>query len=353
MIRPWTRFCCCLLVIGLVGAGQSTPAAAADKKADKSKSAKKPVADVAIDPNDTYALPKPRARELIAFIGRLIELKPGNDEERKEQREKVYPAIKQAAEKLAEVATDKEKKLKGYRDAMSAAMYVRALGGPNAVQRTALFDELRDSISASPTPSLYAAKAARALASQMERGDAAQAAALYREFAELLAKSKDPEIVKIAKKMEGIARRITLVGKPLELSGTTVSGGKFNWSKYRGKVVLVDFWATWCGPCKQELPNVLKNYGLYHERGFEVVGISVDDDKAALRAFLAENEIPWTTLYNGGWDVSPMANYYGVTGIPTVFLVNGEGEVVSISARGKELGDQLEKLLGPAELAEK
>ena len=136
-----------------------------------------------------------------------------------------------------------------------------------------------------------------------------------------------------------------LLGNPIDLSGKLVDGSDFDWEAYRGKVVLVDFWATWCGPCIAEAPNVRKNYDLYHDRGFEVVGISLDSKKSALDAYIKKEQVPWVNLFEdgAGWK-HPMAVKYGVGAIPTVFLVDRDGEVVSLP-RGAELGNQLRLLL--------
>jgi len=113
--------------------------------------------------------------------------------------------------------------------------------------------------------------------------------------------------------------------------------------------ILVDFWATWCGPCVQELPNVQKQYTKYHAKGFEVVGVSLDEDRAMLEKFVADNKLPWPILFEKsegeGWK-HPLATYYGISGIPTVILIGRDGKVVSLDARGEKLGEQLDKLIG-------
>ncbi|MCH8830723.1 MAG: TlpA family protein disulfide reductase [Planctomycetes bacterium] len=177
------------------------------------------------------------------------------------------------------------------------------------------------------------------------------AASLYLKLAELISKSGDKKAADFVPKLQGYARKLTLLGKKMDVKGTTVDGKPFDWSRYKGKVVLIDFWATWCRPCIFELPNVKRNYELYHQQGFEIVGISLDSRKSDLKAFLKQQAIPWTNLFgtdekNRGWE-HPMAVYYGVTGIPNVILVDRTGKVVSTNAHGQELGRLLKKLLGP------
>ncbi len=183
-------------------------------------------------------------------------------------------------------------------------------------------------------------------------GDREKAAEAYNKFAAALKKRPEEKLSRMAPRLEGLARQVNLLGKPMELEGAFVDGSKLDWSKYKGKVVLVDFWATWCGPCVAEIPNVLDEYEKYHDKGFEVLGISLDAESTRVEEFIAKREIPWKTLFGESdetraWN-HPMAIRYGVTGIPTAILVDQKGNVVSLSARGKELGKQLEKLLGAA-----
>lgn len=162
--------------------------------------------------------------------------------------------------------------------------------------------------------------------------------------------SGNEDLLSIVPLLEGIARRMALPGNPIEVSGTLLDGSQFNWESYRGKVVLVDFWATWCGPCRAEVPNVLKLYQAYHDKGFEVVGISLDEKPEQAEAYIKQTGIPWVTLFNQeesqrGWE-HPLATYYGVTGIPRAILVDQAGNVLSMRARGKNLEVGLRKLLG-------
>ena len=170
------------------------------------------------------------------------------------------------------------------------------------------------------------------------------AANALQTFGPILESSPDPKIKELGASFAGKLRLLTLPGKPMEISGDLLDGKPFNQKSLAGKVVLVDFWATWCGPCVAEIPNMLEQYEMYHAKGFEVVGISLDEDKEKVDAFIAENKIPWPIIYAGkGWQ-DPTAQFYGISGIPQLILIGRDGKVITLNARGKKLGERLAEL---------
>jgi len=124
-----------------------------------------------------------------------------------------------------------------------------------------------------------------------------------------------------------------------------VDGKSLSLANYKGKTVLVDFWATWCGPCKAELPNVIETYNKYHAKGFEIVGISLDTDKEKLKSFIKEKDMTWQQYFDGkGWQ-NKLSTQYGITAIPATFLLDGEGKIIARNVRGEALGEAVGKAL--------
>jgi thiol-disulfide isomerase/thioredoxin len=138
--------------------------------------------------------------------------------------------------------------------------------------------------------------------------------------------------------------RLEAVGKPVDIKFTAVDGREVDVSKMPGKVVLVDFWATWCGPCVAELPNVKAAYDKLHAKGFEIVGISFDDDKDKLTAFVSEKQMAWPQYFDGkGWG-NKFGQQFGVQMIPAMWLVDKKGNLRDIQAGG-DLEAKAAKLL--------
>lgn len=123
------------------------------------------------------------------------------------------------------------------------------------------------------------------------------------------------------------------VGQPLDIRFTSLDGREVDLSKLRGKVVLVEFWSTTCGPCIAEMPGVKKVYQKLHNQGFEIVAISLDDKESALRRFIKEHELPWPQHFDGkGWG-NQFALRYGIFSLPTLWLVDKRGNLHDMNAR--------------------
>jgi thiol-disulfide isomerase/thioredoxin len=168
--------------------------------------------------------------------------------------------------------------------------------------------------------------------------DPAKSNALLKE----LTGDKDP---RVAQRAQARIKQQERAKQPLDLKYTAVSGTEVDLAKMRGKVVLVDFWATWCGPCRAEVPNVVAAYKKYREKGFEVVGVSLDESKDDILQYTKEQGMTWPQHFDGrGWK-NEIAVKYGIQSIPAMWLVDKKGMIRSTNARGPELAKQIEKLL--------
>ena len=123
------------------------------------------------------------------------------------------------------------------------------------------------------------------------------------------------------------------IGQPLDIRFTALDGREVDLVKLKGKVVLVEFWSTSCGPCVAEMPAVKAAYQNLHDHGFEVVGISLDDQESGLRRFVKENQLPWPQHFDGKRWENQFAVRYGIFGIPTLWLVDKAGNLRDTDAR--------------------
>ena len=139
------------------------------------------------------------------------------------------------------------------------------------------------------------------------------------------------------------------VGKQfIDLQLKDFNGQSHRLSEYigKGKWVLIDFWASWCGPCREELPELVKVYKAFHADGFDVLGISLDDDTQAWQKAVKKMNLSWNHLSDlSGWD-SKAVEVYKVPGIPTNLLVNPKGKIVASNLTMDELADKLNEVLG-------
>lgn len=167
---------------------------------------------------------------------------------------------------------------------------------------------------------------------------------------------------------EMIARRLEVVEResqgPMELKFTAVDGREVDLAKMRGKVVLIDVWATWCQPCIAELPTIKKAYADYHDQGFEVIGITLENArlrpedtpeqveakhaaaKKRLLDFVAEWELPWPQHYDGRfWQNEIARGRFNISAVPATFLIDREGRLAAVNVRGPQLAQEVRRLL--------
>jgi peroxiredoxin len=161
-----------------------------------------------------------------------------------------------------------------------------------------------------------------------------------RDFPETQPGKNADEIIENVKKQEEgkkIQRQLVKGSKFPDFDEKDIDGKHVSVSDYKGKVVLVDFWATWCGPCVHELPNVIKAYEKHHEKGFDIIGVSLDQSQDKLKGFLKDRKVTWQQFFDGkGWG-NKLATKYGVQSIPATYLLDRDGKIIDKDLRGEAL----------------
>lgn len=199
----------------------------------------------------------------------------------------------------------------------------------------------------SGTPDLSAAEEFLKLAPKDPRGSSLLYSATFAAKEKDVKSAIEDRIVRdfpdsmYAGMIKGSRHQHEAIGKPFDLDFTdAVKGSIVSIKGLKGKVVVIDFWATWCGPCVAEMPKMKELYAKYRDQGVEFIGVSLDQPKEQggldkLKKFVKENEIGWPQYYQGkGWE-SEFSMSLGINSIPCVFIVDAEGKLYSVEARGK------------------
>lgn len=138
----------------------------------------------------------------------------------------------------------------------------------------------------------------------------------------------------------------TAIGEIAPLfDGPTPAGDRIALESFRGKVVIIDFWASWCRPCRIENPNLVRLYKRMHDKGLEIVGVSLDRNKASWERAIADDGLTWNHVSNLQYWADPIAQLYGVRSIPAAFVLDREGRIVGKNLRGAQLDAKIEELL--------
>ncbi len=156
---------------------------------------------------------------------------------------------------------------------------------------------------------------------------------------------KDYASTEAGKKATGALRRLDLASQPLAIKGPGLQNEAIDTSLYLGKPVLIVFWASWNTQVKAELPDLIKVYDKFHARGLQIVGVNVDNERADVDAFLKEHKLTWPQIFEAGGMDNRLATDFCIISLPTLFLIDAQGKVVSRNLRAAELDKQMEKLL--------
>ncbi len=223
-------------------------------------------------------------------------------------------------------------------------------------ERTILFQHL-DHLDLVDSPQEASGLEQRMVAFLHDYPDDPRGSSMQVRRADLLARSDPAKVRPLLDELSGSANpkvaaaargRIALIalGKaPLDWKFTALDGREVDFTHLRGRVILIDYWASWCPDCLRALPQVLAVYRQYHDKGLEVVGISLDNDQAALVSFLKKRDMPWPEYFDGkGWQ-SEFVTKYGVGGIPEMWIVARDGRVASAGVQPEELNGAVAGLL--------
>lgn len=154
------------------------------------------------------------------------------------------------------------------------------------------------------------------------------------------AKPASPDVQQIAEQMDNL-RKLAIGAEAPDFTLSSTEGGEVSLSSFRGNYVLLDFWAAWCRPCRMENPNIVEAYNKYNDKGFEVFGVSLDQNEESWKQAIQQDGLPWTQVRDVKNEVSGV---YNITSIPMNFLLDEEGRIIAKNLRGQALDAKLKEL---------
>jgi thiol-disulfide isomerase/thioredoxin len=212
-----------------------------------------------------------------------------------------------------------------------------------AEQKKLVAEVTKEFVKKGENVTLKDAQIAATLAMTLDEGDIKFARSTIESFIKIFDGASDKKLVGLSRFLEGELKKLERIGTEFEIAGKTTDGTDFELKNLKGKVVLVDFWATWCGPCIGEIPNIIEAHKKYSRQGFVVIGVSLDRENADITKFVEARKLPWKSI--NVEDSKKLAEKYGVNAIPYPVLVGRDGRVVSLRARGPQLERLLERLM--------
>lgn len=205
------------------------------------------------------------------------------------------------------------------------------------------FKELMDGLGSSEQEEFALSFSETFAASAVAAGEIDAARRTYQTLAETF-----PDAIELKQRVEAELDRLDRVGKPIaNVEAQDLSGKTFRLSSLRGKYVLVDFWATWCGPCLVELPRLQEAHRRHRDAGLEIVSVSLDETRSAVVDFVKVRQLPWTQLHNSTAGAD-LVEAFGVTSIPASYLIDPDGTIIRLDLRGSKLDAALAELIKPA-----
>jgi len=181
--------------------------------------------------------------------------------------------------------------------------------------------------------------------SQMTQGSTIEPAKSEALFAKMPKEIKDSKHGKELSEILGKLTKVAIGKKAPDFSGPNPEGKTITLKESLGKITIIDFWASWCGPCRIENPNIVKLYKKYHEKGLNIIGVSLDRDADKWKEAIVKDELDWPQISHLQFWQDPIAADYSIKAIPATFILNEKGEIIARDLRGSELEEKIAQLL--------